>query len=237
MFAGPNGSGKSTLLREILPETLQGVYLNPDEIEKKIRRDGFLAPADYGIRNNADSILGFIRDSAFIQQAGLGDHAARLHYTDGRLYFPTDTVNAYLASVAADFLRHALLAAKVSFTFETVMSSPDKVAFLSKAQTEGCRTYLYYVATDDPIINESRVLGRVATGGHSVPADKIASRYHRSLALLPDAIRASNRAYIFDNSGTHGEHTWLAEITDGRTLELKTDLIPAWFKRAVLDQM
>jgi ABC-type multidrug transport system ATPase subunit len=31
--------------------------------------------------------------------------------------------------------------------------------------------------------------------------------------------------------------TWLAEITDGRVLEMKTDRVPAWFKRAVLDKI
>ena len=42
MFAGPNGSGKSTL-KTVLPKDLLGVYLNPDEIEARIRRDGFLS--------------------------------------------------------------------------------------------------------------------------------------------------------------------------------------------------
>lgn len=41
----------------------------------------------------------------------------------------------------------------------------------------------------------------------------------------------ANRAYIFDNS-TH-EHIWLAEITDGHLLEMKTDQVPAWFKKAL----
>jgi hypothetical protein len=59
------------------------------------------------------------------------------------------------------------------------------------------------------------------------------------LGLLMEAIRHTNRAYIFDNStdNSNRRHTWLAEITDGRTLELKTDQIPAWFKRAVLDKI
>ena len=35
MFGGPNGSGKSTL-KGYLSNTLLGVYLNPDEIEKEI---------------------------------------------------------------------------------------------------------------------------------------------------------------------------------------------------------
>lgn len=75
-------------------------------------------------------------------------------------------------------------------------------------------------------------------GGHNVPADKIVLRYHRSLSLLTDAIRHTNRAYIFDNStdNADGQHTWLAEITDGREMELKTNRIPQWFKHAVLDK-
>jgi predicted ABC-type ATPase len=146
-------------------------------------------------------------------------------------------VNAYFASVAADFLRQKLLEKQLSFTFETVMSSPDKVALLDKARRLGYRTYLYYVATEDPSINVSRVLSRVGQGGHAVPEDKIVSRYHRSLDLLMDAIRRTNRAYVFDNSGLPGQYTWLAEITDGAALELRAAEIPLWFKRAVLDKI
>ena len=97
--------------------------------------------------------------------------------------------------------------------------------------------YLYYIATDDPEINISRVSSRVALGGHSVPADKIVSRYHRSLDLLLDAIKVSNRAYIFDNSTNDIGRIWLAEVTDGSSLELMSDRIPAWFQRAVLDRI
>lgn len=72
----------------------------------------------------------------------------------------------------------------MTFTFETVMSSRDKVDLLCKAQQLGYRTYLYYVATEDPIINISRVKARVRRGGHWVPEDKIVSRYSASLDLL-----------------------------------------------------
>ena len=233
MFAGPNGSGKSTLFRNILPEPLRGVYLNPDEIERDIRQAGYLDFAAYGVPRGGEAILDYVRNSSFLQSAGVTTEGLR--FAEGRLHFAPTMVNSYLASVVADFIRHALLEFKSSFTFETVMSSPDKVDFLAKAQALGCRTYLYYVATDDPIINESRVEGRVANGGHPVPKEKISARYYRSLMLLPAAIRASHRAYIFDNSGEKGDHTWLAEITDGRNVELKTNLMPAWFKEAVLD--
>jgi len=149
------------------------------------------------------------------------------------------TVNSYFASVAADFLRQKLLEQKATFTFETVMSHRSKVELLAQAQAAGYRTYLYFVATDDPAINVSRIHNRVQLGGHPVPEDRIEPRYHRSLELLMEAIRYSNRAYIFDNSTDNADrnHTWLAEITNGRTLELKTDRIPSWFKRTVLDKI
>lgn len=238
MFAGPNGSGKSTL-KLYLPPPLLGVYLNPDELELAIRQKGFLDLSTYGVSTTAEEALPFFTGSTLLAAAGLSSAAHQLSFADGRVMFGGVEVNAYFASVASDFLRQKLLDHKVTFTFETVMSHPSKVNLLAQAQAAGYRTYLYFVATDDPTINISRVRNRVKLGGHDVPEDLIEKRYYRSLGLLKDAIRHTNRAYIFDNSGDNSDskHTWLAEITDGRSLELKTDLIPAWFKRAVLDTM
>lgn len=117
------------------------------------------------------------------------------------------------------------------------MSHPGKIDLLKRAQTAGYRTYLYFIATDDPTINISRVRNRAAQGGHAVPEERITSRYYRSLDLLLSAIRSSNRAYIFDNSTDAQDHTWIAEITDGKLLEMKSNRIPAWFKRVVLDKI
>jgi predicted ABC-type ATPase len=230
MFAGPNGSGKSTIKSVIRPELL-GVYINPDEIEKDIARFDSLNLRDYDVATTAEEILPFFHNSTLLARADLLDEAHELRFNDDRLSFFAVSVNAYFASVAADFLRQKLLERSASFTFETVMSSPDKVELLRKAQGRGYRTYLYYVATEDPMINVSRVRHRVKMGGHPVPEDKIVSRYHRSLELLSEAIRYSSRAYIFDNSGR--ERLWVAEITGGTSLELKTDSLPFWFEQAV----
>jgi len=238
MFAGPNGSGKSTL-KSYLPAKLLGVYLNPDEIEQEIRKRGFLNFTAYDASTTTDEVISFFKASEFLKQAGFGDAVKQLAFANGRLDFGGVEANSYLASVVGDFLRQKLLAQKVSFTFETVMSHPGKVDILKQAQVAGFRTYLYFVATDDPAINVSRVRNRVALKGHDVPEDKIVTRYFRSLNLLFEAIRHTNRAYIFDNSGDSksGRQTWLAEITDGKQLELKTDKVPAWFKRSVLDKI
>jgi predicted ABC-type ATPase len=235
MFAGPNGSGKSTL-KSVLPPELLGRYINPDEIEQVILKQGVLDISVYGVMSKEDALRAFFRNSSLLKKQGLLGTADHLNLADGQLSFPGVEMNAYVVSVIADFLRQKLLEQKVSFTFETVMSWPDKVELLKQAQTLGYRTYLYYIATEDPAINISRVRNRVALGGHPVPEDKIASRYYRSLDLLMDAIRHTDRAYIFDNSAHDQERTWLAEITDGRSLEMKTDRMPAWFKRAVWDK-
>jgi predicted ABC-type ATPase len=238
MFAGPNGSGKSTL-KSVLPKVLLGIYLNPDEIELEIRRKGFLDFNNYDVQTTADEVLTFFTGSSFLISAGYGNQAKQLGFESGRLSFVNLEVDSYFASVAADFLRQKLLEQKISFTFETVMSHRSKVDLLEQAQRLGYRTYLYFVATDDPAINISRVRNRVSQGGHAVPEGKIEERYHRSLDLLMDAISHSHRAYIFDNStdAKNRNHTWVAEITDGQMLELKTDQIPAWFKQAVLDKV
>jgi len=234
MFAGPNGSGKSTI-NALIRRELLGIYINPDEIEKSIRERGdFLDLACYGVNTTEVEVLTFFQQSSLLASADLLDEVDMLAFTDNKLDFFSVSINAYFASVAADFIRQSLMKAKVSFTFETVMSAPDKVTLLSKAQQQGYRTYLYYVATEDPEINISRVNHRVKMGGHPVPEDKIVSRYYRSLDLLREAIRYSNRAYIFDNSGK--QQVFVAEITDGHTLELKSEKIPHWFKQSVLDK-
>ena len=54
-----------------------------------------------------------------------------------------------------------------------------------------------------------------------------------------EAIKHTSRAFIFDNStdSANPQLAWIAEITDGRLLELKTDQIPAWFHKAVIEKI
>lgn len=199
MFAGPNGSGKS-VLKSYLPKPLLGVYLNPDEIESGVKKEGSVDMQSFGIQTTEQEVLHAFTASKFLQGEGFSKTAKSLSFAESRLCFPSGIVNSYFASVLTDFLRRKLLQAGKTFTFETVMSHLGKVEFLQQAQQIGYRTYLYYVATDDPSINVSRVANRVAMNGHDVPSEKIIARYYKSLELLTEAIRHTNRAYIFDNS-------------------------------------
>jgi len=236
MFAGPNGSGKSTLKTVLRPEML-GVYLNPDEVEREVQVTGGLDLRPYRVDFAEGELKAFLRNSPLLRETGLIHAADLISVLPEALIVDRDIANSYLASALVDFLRRRLLEVRATFTLETVMSHPSKIAMLHEAQQKGYRTYLYYVATEDPEINMSRVRNRVQRGGHDVPEEKIIRRYHASLELLVQAIRHSNRAYLFDNSREGEERTWLAEVTEGRELEMKTDQMPAWFKHALWDKI
>lgn len=237
MFAGPNGSGKSTLKARIAREFHDGffgVYVNPDEIEAEARRSGRLLPGDFGISCAASELLDYFARSPFLRSAGLTSLLGGIRATRDAVEFQGVGMNSYFASVASDFIRRRLISQGSTFTFETVMSSRDKVELLAEARTAGYRTYLYFVATETPAINVSRVGQRVSEGGHGVPEEKIVERYARSLDNLREAIRHADRAFVFDN--TNAGHQWIAEVCDG-ILELRTDLVPRWFERALLDKL
>lgn len=118
------------------------------------------------------------------------------------------------------------------------MSDSSKIELLRQAKAAGYRVYVYYVATADADINVARVAYRASIGGHDVPADKIRSRYKRSLENLSEAVLLSNRAYIFDNS-QDGEPSFaqLAEITEGEDIDIVSDTQPAWFQQYVIDKL
>jgi predicted ABC-type ATPase len=232
MFADPNGSGKSTL-NSIISKELLGVYINPDEIEKEIKKFDFLDMSNYGVETNEEEVISFFEKHPLLEKADLIDELYLLKFFDNKIDFFNIMINSYYASICADFIRHQLLKAKISFTFETVMSSKDKVEFLKKAQEAGYRTYLYFIATQDPTVNISRVHNRVRLGGHSVPKEKIVSRYYRSLKLLSKAVKYSSRAYIFDNSSQ--EKLWIAQIDDGKSFEFKSEIVPSWVHEYLLD--
>jgi hypothetical protein len=136
------------------------------------------------VTTTADAVLNFFTASKFLNDAGFGDASKQLTFVNNRLEFGAVEMNSYLSSVASDFIRQKLMEQNISFTLETVMSHPGKVDLLAQAQAAGYRTHLYFVATDDPAINISRVRSRVELGGHDVPKDRIEARYHRSLELL-----------------------------------------------------
>ena len=235
LFAGPNGSGKSTIKAVVAPELL-GYYLNPDDIERQVNDRGYYDVRSTNLSLSEAEIIHFFEQHPLLARTQEMDSIYGIRFVQDKFIdFSNVGFNAYSSAILTDFLRQKFIESRQSFTFEPVMSSPDKLHTLSRAREHGFRNYLYYVATEDPIINLSRIRHRVRMGGHAVPETKVPERYYRSLELLLDAIRLSHRAYLFDNSG--GSSQWVAEITGGTTLELRTDSVPAWVKHYVLDKL
>ena len=237
VFAGPNGSGKSTIKDKVasLNPNWLGVYINPDEIEKDITERGFIDLADFKLKAKAKNLLGALEHAKQLADNNLLSKLGKLTARGSKLWFPANALNSYFVSAIADFLHEKLAGSRVSFSFETVMSHPNKIELLKYARRRGFRNYLYFIATEASEINISRVRIRVKAGGHPVPEEKIVSRYHRSLDNLLPAVLETDRAFIFDNSGAKAY--LVAEVTAGKTVEIMNQNVPLWFNKHFLDKI
>lgn len=234
VFAGPNGSGKSTIKAQV-DDALWGQFVNADNIEAQLQASGGFDFSVWNIQTDADELRAFFKSSwVSAKRPDWARDVDAMQFSETRVFVGDVPINSYLATVIADFTREKLLKQSESFTFETVMSDKSKVAFMERARLAGYRTYLYYVATRDPDINISRVANRVQQGGHAVPAEKIRERYTRSLDLLLPALRASDRAYLWDNSGDSA--VCFAEF-DANRLMIRSSPQPQWFQTFVLDKL
>ncbi len=104
------------------------------------------------------------------------------------------------AAIMAEKLREEAVEQGISFTFETVMSTDRNLKLLQKAKEKGYFIRCIYVLTGNVDINIVRVQSRVQNGGHSVPEDKIRSRYTKALALIPQLQEVCDVMHIYDNS-------------------------------------
>lgn len=104
------------------------------------------------------------------------------------------------AAKFAESLREDCLNKKEDFTFETVLSTERNLNLLRKAKDFGYFIRCIYVLTNDPFVNILRVSGRFENGGHSVPKEKIISRYYKSINFIPELIDLCDIMHIYDNT-------------------------------------
>ena len=141
-------------------------------------------------------------------------------------HIPDELERNMEAAKLAQQRRQAALEGGQSFAFETVMSTPGKLATLQEARNRGFHVDLVFVATLDADINIARVQNRAALGGHDVAPDKVRERYERAMRLLPSAVDLADTVDVFDNSGREPLHVAMKR---GKTLTLRnTDKAPAW---------
>ena len=116
----------------------------------------------------------------------------------------------------SDQLREQYIDDCKDFAFETVMLLQGKIDVIKKAKDAGYFIRLFFVGTNSPAINASRIATRVMEGGHEVPISKIISRYTKSMSNCIDVLKIVDRGYIYDNSEDGKEARLLFKSADGK---------------------
>lgn len=129
------------------------------------------------------------------------------------------------AAKLATEMREHCLAKKKDFIFETVFSAIDKVDFLRKAQEAGFFVRLFFVGTNHPAINASRIAHRVMEGGHDVPISKIINRYYKSIANCSIIAPFVDRPlYVYNNSMEYMDAKLLFRSSNGTLTKVYTEV-------------
>lgn len=232
MIAGPNGSGKSTLVRRLREDYCVNFYtfVNADDILAHISQTGAYSPK---FPVSKDELVRYAEHSTYDENVKSVFRGASVQVEGDCVRFEKSAVNSYTMALFANFLQDRFLDRGESFSQETVFSHPSKTAALKRAHEAGYRTYLYFVATENPKINACRVANRHAQGGHDVPSDKIVSRYTRSIAQLKEALPYLSRAFVFDNSGSEMRFLGEYDAESGWTFSTSVDKLPSWFVQAI----
>jgi len=210
IFAGPNGSGKSVLYSYLLNQNYfhRYYYINADEIAASLYT-GF-SLVNWPVKTTVTDIVSFIRASGFGSYIDSNRLLHAIEVKDNCIRWnDTNTGLSYIAAAIADYLRNEMLKNDSTFACETVFSHPSKLEFMKAAHTAGFKIYLYFIATQDPYINIGRVQNRVINGGHTVPEDKIISRYSKTMENAYNALLLADRSYWFDNSASISNDTYI----------------------------
>ena len=234
MLAGPNGSGKSTLAAQLSSDYAVNLYrfLNADLLFAEVEQSHQTA-CPFSI-DNAE-LVQFVAQSTYPREYKRPFESGEIYIDEeDYLHFSANGINSYSVAIVADFFKEQYLKHRISFSFETVFSHPAKIDILRRAQAAGFKTYMYFVATENPVINVNRIKERVALGGHDVPEEKTRSRYLRCMEQVRYALPYLNRAYFFDNSTQ--QSLYLAEYESEVGFTLHSELLPSWFRRFVLDE-
>jgi len=123
------------------------------------------------------------------------------------------------AVTKASLMREELLLNKNGILFETVLSAPDKPDFIKRAKDAGYFIRLFFVGTNHPSINASRIAHRVMEGGHDVPIPKIISRFSKSIANCCEIAALVDRLYVYDNSIDYANARLLFRANNGHIVK------------------
>lgn len=124
--------------------------------------------------------------------------------------------------------REDCLRERKSFVFETVFSAKDKIDFIIRAKQAGFFIRIFFIATNHPSVNASRVARRVMQGGHDVPIAKIISRYYKSILNCEIISGIVDRLYVYDNSEDGRDANLLFRMNNGVLGKMYVTSVPEW---------
>jgi predicted ABC-type ATPase len=184
------------------PQPQLVVLAGPNGAGKSTFYDAFLA----------GSPLPFLNADTFAKQTGL---------------------DSFEAARVLDATRARRIADGQGFITETVFSDPfgAKLDMLKQAVDAGFAVTLVYIGLTDAALSERRIDQRVATGGHDVPRDRVASRYDRSLLNLAKAIAIVPQVKLYDNSSADEPFELVATVEHGAFKKRIKGAFPAWVKQ------
>lgn len=139
------------------------------------------------------------------------------------------------AAIYCEEMREECLKNRQSLIFETVMSAPDKLDFIRRAKDAGYFIRIFFISTENPTINASRIARRVMEGGHDVPIPKIISRYTKSILNCCDIASEIDRLYVYDNSADDEPLQPLFRLSNGVLGKMYVTHVPEWARNILPD--
>ncbi len=115
------------------------------------------------------------------------------------------------------------------------MPAPDKIDFIRRAKAAGYFVRVFFISTENPAINASRIARRVMKGGHDVPISKIISRYFKSIVNCTNIAKEVDRLYVYDNSKDGCKAQVLFRLRDGQIRKRYVTDTPEWAKNILPD--
>ena len=134
-------------------------------------------------------------------------------------------VNFTLAAERARQQISDLISTGKSFMIESNLAKEADYKWLENMKKAGYELILYFLSTNDILINIDRVERRVKEGGHFIPPHIVTDRYKMCLLYLRTKLDLFEEAHLIDNSS---ETIETIALLKGNRIVFKQASPPSW---------
>lgn len=141
-----------------------------------------------------------------------------------------------VSQAEAEQRRGELITAKRSLVVESTFSHPSRLDLLKEARAAGYEVRVYHVDVANAELAVQRGRQRIEAGEPGVPAGKLSERQVRDQALIREAVRMADKAFVLDNS-RRGEPPVLAlRLSRGQVVQARPGT-PDWARKLYADDL